>query len=154
MIATDGAVDHKYLYHFLTWRYAAIRQLAHGGQQQNLNLDIVRALPVAYPVDPEEQLRVRVVLDATCAKPNRAAITLPAFNPQSQRIAIDLQALLAGNDVSTNAGGAPGCMSGGTDPECGPIFANLALGWRPDGSGDGLPVGDGAGQRVFKAIAK
>jgi type I restriction enzyme S subunit len=68
MIATDGAVDHKYLYHFLTWRYEAIRQLAHGGQQQNLNLDIVRALPIAYPVDPEEQRQVCTALDAIDAK--------------------------------------------------------------------------------------
>jgi type I restriction enzyme S subunit len=68
MTARNEVIDNKYLYHFMTWRYEAIRQLAHGGQQQNLNLDIVRALPVAYPVDAEEQRRVCAVLDAVDAK--------------------------------------------------------------------------------------
>ena len=62
--ATDSAVLGKYLYHFLTWRYEAIRQLAHGGQQQNLNLDIIRALPIASPNDADEQLEIVAVLDA------------------------------------------------------------------------------------------
>jgi len=52
---TDHAVRPRYLYHFLTWRYDAIRSLAHGGQQQNLNLEIVRDLAVAYPASQEEQ---------------------------------------------------------------------------------------------------
>lgn len=70
MIKTDNAIDHKYLYHFLTWRYEAIRQLAHGGQQQNLNLDIVRALPVAFPLDANEQLEICAALDAIDAQIN------------------------------------------------------------------------------------
>lgn len=68
MTKTDDVIDHKYLYHFLTWRYEAIRQLAHGGQQQNLNLDIVRALPVAFPLDAKEQLDICAVLDAIDAR--------------------------------------------------------------------------------------
>ena len=62
--ANDGAIIGKYLYHFLSWRYEAIRQLAHGGQQQNLNLDIVRALPVAAPAELSEQQEVVSILDA------------------------------------------------------------------------------------------
>jgi len=68
MTKTDDAIGHKYLYHFLTWRYEAIRQLAHGGQQQNLNLDIVRALPVAFPPDANEQIEICAALDAIDAK--------------------------------------------------------------------------------------
>lgn len=68
MTAIDDAIDHKYLYHFLSWRYEAIRQLAHGGQQQNLNLDIVRALPVAFPSDANEQQEICSVLDGIDAK--------------------------------------------------------------------------------------
>jgi len=68
MTATDNAVEYKYLYHFLTWRYDAIRQLAHGGQQQNLNLDIVRALPVAFPPDVNEQFEICTALDDIDAK--------------------------------------------------------------------------------------
>ena len=60
----DVVVDTKYLYHFLTFRYKEIRRLAHGGQQQNLNLDTVRSLPVAYPANQEEQGEIVAILDA------------------------------------------------------------------------------------------
>lgn len=60
----DGTVSPKFLYHFLAWRYEAIRELAHGGQQQNLNLDIVRDLNIAYPLDPIEQQEIVEILDA------------------------------------------------------------------------------------------
>ncbi|HRO36444.1 restriction endonuclease subunit S [Thauera sp.] len=60
----DGAVLSCYVYHFLTWRYDAIRSLAHGGQQQNLNLEIVRDLPVVYPHAHDEQREIVGILDA------------------------------------------------------------------------------------------
>jgi len=60
----DDAVLPRYLYHFLAWRYEAIRSLAHGGQQQNLNLEIVRDLPLAYPQAEDEQREVVAILDA------------------------------------------------------------------------------------------
>jgi type I restriction enzyme S subunit len=60
----NGTVSPKFLYHFLAWRYEAIRELAHGGQQQNLNLDIVRDLNIAYPTDPIEQQEIIEILDA------------------------------------------------------------------------------------------
>lgn len=60
----DVVVDTKYLYHFFTFRYEAVRRLAHGGQQQNLNLDTVRSLPVAYPANQEEQGEIVAILDA------------------------------------------------------------------------------------------
>lgn len=66
--STDGVVDVKYLYHFLTARYDEVRELAHGGQQQNLNLDLVRAIPVLYPPDKREQAAVVSVLDACDTK--------------------------------------------------------------------------------------
>jgi type I restriction enzyme S subunit len=59
----DDAVLPRYLYHFLTWRYEAIRSLAHGGQQQNLNLEIVRDLPVAVPQSEGEQNEIVTILD-------------------------------------------------------------------------------------------
>ncbi|BBZ25412.1 restriction endonuclease subunit S [Mycolicibacter hiberniae] len=61
---TDDAVVTQYLYHYLTWRYEAIRSLAHGGQQQNLNLDIVRKIAVAVPPTIVEQQEIIDVLDA------------------------------------------------------------------------------------------
>lgn len=60
----DEVVLPRYLYHFLSWRYDAIRSLAHGGQQQNLNLEIVRDLPLAYPKTDEEQQEIVEILDA------------------------------------------------------------------------------------------
>lgn len=60
----DDAVLPRYLYHFLAWRYEAIRSLAHGGQQQNLNLEIVRDLPVVYPQAHDEQKEIVAILDA------------------------------------------------------------------------------------------
>lgn len=60
----DDAVLPRYLYHFLAWRYEAIRSLAHGGQQQNLNLEIVRDLPVVYPQPKVAQDEIITILDA------------------------------------------------------------------------------------------
>lgn len=60
----DERITPLFLFHFLSWRYEAIRQLAHGGQQQNLNLDIIRDLPIAYPPTLEEQNEIVAVLDA------------------------------------------------------------------------------------------
>ena len=62
--AIDNHVEGRYLYHYLVSRYDAIRQLAHGGQQQNLNLDIVRDLPVVFPPDKAEQNEIVAILDA------------------------------------------------------------------------------------------
>ncbi|MEV4689055.1 restriction endonuclease subunit S [Microbacterium sp. LWH3-1.2] len=64
MTPTDDDVLPRYLYHFLTSRYEAIRLLAHGGQQQNLNLDIVRKIDVPVPSTTDEQQEIVDVLDA------------------------------------------------------------------------------------------
>jgi len=64
----DGTVLPRYLYHFLTWRYDAIRSLAHGGQQQNLNLEIVRELPLTFPQSQDEQCDIVTILDAVDRK--------------------------------------------------------------------------------------
>lgn len=84
-----------------------------------------------------------------CKAPNRSTITLKTFNPARQDVALDLQALLAANDITKNGGGAPGCMSGPTDPECPGIFGALGVSWSPDGSGTGQPTGM---QTAFRAI--
>lgn len=64
-INTDNdVVDTKYLYYFLSFRYEAIRRLAHGGNQQNLNLETVRTLPLARPKKRKEQREIVAILDA------------------------------------------------------------------------------------------
>jgi uncharacterized repeat protein (TIGR04052 family) len=75
-----------------------------------------------------------------CESSNRATIRLKRFDPARQKIAVDLKALLAGNDITVNGGGAPGCMSGPTDPECGAVFGALGVG--------------SASQTVFRAIRR
>lgn len=86
-----------------------------------------------------------------CTTPNEAKVKLADFNPDRQKVAVDLRRLFAGNDVSANAGNAPGCMSEQTDPECGGIFGALGIDWKPDGTGTGLPSGK---QTVFRAIGR
>ena len=76
----------------------------------------------------------------SCTASNRARIRLAAFDPARQRIAVDLAALATGNDVTVNRGGAPGCMSGATDPECAGVFTALGLA--------------GGAQRVFRAMPR
>lgn len=68
MTPTDDEVTPRYLYHYLTSRYEAIRSLAHGGQQQNLNLDIVRKIGIAVPPTIDEQQEIVEILDALDSK--------------------------------------------------------------------------------------
>ena len=58
----EAVIGTRYLYHFLSFRYKEIRRLAHGGQQQNLNLEIVSTLPIAYPSDHKEQNEIISIL--------------------------------------------------------------------------------------------
>lgn len=89
-----------------------------------------------------------------CSTPNRMSVTFSSFDPATQQIAVDVAALVAGNDVTVNQAGAAGCMSGGTDPECEAIFERIAIDWKSDGSGTGLKATGGADQVVFKAVAR
>jgi uncharacterized repeat protein (TIGR04052 family) len=63
----------------------------------------------------------------SCSKPNVASIALDGFDSTDKAVVVDYAALVAGVDLTTDGGGAPGCMSGATDPECGPILASLGL---------------------------
>jgi type I restriction enzyme, S subunit len=58
----EGVVEADYLYFFLQWQYEHIRRRAHGGQQQNLSLDIVRKIPIAYPADVAQQREIASLL--------------------------------------------------------------------------------------------
>ncbi len=88
----------------------------------------------------------------TCNAPNRTKVLFRSFNPARQRIALDVAAMTAGIDVTRNLGGAAGCMSGPTDPECGRIFRVAGIDWSSDGSGTGRIVGDGTSQRLFRVV--
>ncbi len=77
---------------------------------------------------------------ASCDFENLASVTLPAFSPEHDTVAVDLAALVASSDLQTNTPNTPVlCMSTPDDPDCAPIFAAL-----------GLPFGaTAAGQQVF-----
>ncbi|MCH2157475.1 MAG: metallo-mystery pair system four-Cys motif protein [Oleiphilaceae bacterium] len=63
----------------------------------------------------------------TCARPNRPPIALTNFDPSSQQIVLNFDNLVSNSDLTQDLDGAPGCMSGATDPECASIFEALGL---------------------------
>lgn len=85
----------------------------------------------------------------SCSRPNRLDFGFASFNPDTQKVAVDVKALLSANDVTVNAGGPGGCMSGATDPECSAIFDALSLDLTT-----GLTLNSGLNQRLFKVISK
>jgi len=89
-----------------------------------------------------------------CLAPNRSEVAIAAFNPSTQKLAVDIKALLADTNVTINQAGAAGCMSGGTDPECLNVFKALGVDWKADGTGSGLPLNSGSAQTMIKCIAK
>ncbi len=48
-IITNTSIDYEYLYQFLKLNYEYIRSFSRGGNQENLNLSLVRAIPVILP---------------------------------------------------------------------------------------------------------
>ncbi len=65
--------------------------------------------------------------ETACTNPNRLGVKLPAFNTAADTVKLDLAALYTHVDATYEAGGAAGCMSGTTDPECPGIFKSLGL---------------------------
>lgn len=81
----------------------------------------------------------------SCAAPKRMTFRLTGIALQHIHVLVDALALFSGNNVTVNAGGAAGCMSSATDPECPAIFQRIAVDLN-----SGQPINNGAGQVVFK----
>lgn len=95
---------------------------------------------------------VAIANSGTCTNLNLADFSLAAFDAGTQKVALDLGQLFKTTDLTQEKGGAPGCMSGATDPECPVIFTELQISF---GSGStGLPINGGAAQKIFKVVAK
>jgi len=62
-----------------------------------------------------------------CGRPNVGIVELTGFDPTTKSILVDYKSLLAGSDLSMEMGGAPGCMSGETDPECPAVLTRLGI---------------------------
>lgn len=65
--------------------------------------------------------------DVTCGRPNRPLITLNNFDWQSDTVLLDYGELVDNSNLTQDVGGAPGCMSGETDPECAALFNALGM---------------------------
>jgi uncharacterized repeat protein (TIGR04052 family) len=73
--------------------------------------------------------------DVVCGRSNRVPVTFDRFDPETQVVVLDLTALFQESRLSEDRGGAAGCMSDPTDPECGPVFERLGL-----SPSDGVPI--------------
>lgn len=63
----------------------------------------------------------------SCSEPNRPVYELD-LDPETGSVVLDVAELVAAVDLTTDGGGAMGCMSGVDDPECAPTFEALGLG--------------------------
>ncbi len=86
--------------------------------------------------------------ETACTNANRLSMKFDSFNPATQKVVLDLAQLFAASDVTWEGGGAVGCMSGVTDPECPAIFKALGLGLTGANAGRTLTGADV--QTVFK----
>ena len=95
---------------------------------------------------------VAIPNSGTCTNLNMADFSLAAFDMEAQKVALDLGQLLKTSNLTKENGGAAGCKSGATDPECAVIFTEMQLSF---GSGsNGKPINGGAAQKIFKAVSK
>ncbi|SMF26914.1 MbnP family copper-binding protein [Pseudobacteriovorax antillogorgiicola] len=65
--------------------------------------------------------------DVTCTNSNRAQIALSDFELGTSLVTFDYATLVQSHNITSDVGGAPGCMSGSTDPECQGVFSGLGL---------------------------
>ncbi len=60
--ARDDRARTDFLYYVLSHGYERLRGLAHGGQQQNLNADLIRGFLFGLPAEPNEQRDIAAAL--------------------------------------------------------------------------------------------
>lgn len=65
----------------------------------------------------------------SCASPNRVEVEFDGFDPDTDTVVADLEALTAGVpiDAPNQEGTAPGCQAQPMDGDCATLFANLGL---------------------------
>ncbi len=91
----------------------------------------------------------------TCSSSNTRTFHIHGFDYSKQRITVDLQALFAKSNLQEEHGGAGGCMSGSTDPEC--IAMWSVIGSSFDASGNSVQDSSNEffhGHTIFRALAK
>ncbi len=85
----------------------------------------------------------------SCARPDRMDFTFSRFNVATQKVVLDLAALYTGTNLNEDLGGAQGCMSGATDPECDAIFKVMKIDLVT-----GKSIDNGSGQTLFRTEVK
>jgi len=63
----------------------------------------------------------------SCTNANRPTITLTDFDPATQRIVVDIGAMLSTANIEESGDDDPGCMSVASDPDCAPLFTALGV---------------------------
>lgn len=63
-IALQEGVSQEFILHYLTSRYEEIRNSSNSGSQENLNGNIVKGIPVAFPPSPEQRAIAKALSDA------------------------------------------------------------------------------------------
>jgi uncharacterized repeat protein (TIGR04052 family) len=66
-------------------------------------------------------------VNENCTNTNRPIINLANFKEGTSTVVFDYASVVSGLNVAENQGGAPGCMSAVTDPECAAVFPKLGL---------------------------
>lgn len=84
-----------------------------------------------------------------CSAPNRLELEFDQFDVDTQQVLVDLQSLFLSSNTGVDLGGAFGCMSGKTDPECSVLLGALGLDLE-----SGLTVNGGHHQSVFRIGAR
>lgn len=62
-ITPNDAADAKYLFQYLAYQYANVRKLSNTGNQENLNAELIRSIPVFFP-DKETRCKIAEILSA------------------------------------------------------------------------------------------
>jgi uncharacterized repeat protein (TIGR04052 family) len=90
-----------------------------------------------------------------CDNVNTREVRISSFDLASQRVAMDLRALLAPSNLRVDRGEAVGCMSSPTDLECQDLWPVLGASFTATGA-NSLAANGAAllGTTVFKAIAQ
>ena len=94
---------------------------------------------------PDPRVEPNTPEDVACEYNNRPDIDLTGYSEGASVIRIDYAALVIDNELSEDEAGAPGCMSGITDPECINVFDNLGLTL-------GTAAGPASEQSVFSVV--
>jgi uncharacterized repeat protein (TIGR04052 family) len=91
-----------------------------------------------------------------CERTNRFTVKFDRFDAGNDEIAIDISTLFKESNLARDGGGAVGCMSDPSDPECGQVFKTLGVGSTESApsAGDAEPPAIPSTASIFNVRAK